>query len=576
MPVINMDISDLGRLIGDGFDLGVFKERIPMIGATVEREEGSEISVEFFPDRPDLFSVEGVARAYRSFITSESGDPENVYRPGDDSDLVLEVDGNILDVRPVIAGAYITGVMIDERALLSIMNLQEKLHLTLGRRRKKVAIGIHDASPLKPPFRYWAAGPEEVRFVPLQKEGEWDLRRILEEHEKGMAYADILAGLDRYPMITDSEGKVLSFPPIINGELTRVKVGTRDIFVDCTGWDRRAVSLAVNIVCSQLMDRGGELHRIEVRYPDIEGFSEHGLKSGKWPEYRFERWDLDLEWASRWLGIDLTEDEATRSMKAMGYPVERIKEGGLRVGIPPWRGDILHQADLVEDLAVGFGFENFKGKYPRMQTTGTERDIRKLTNLMRETMVGLGYLEVKTISLSNEETQFTYMGREERDHVSIRNPINTEHTMLRDNGLPSLMNLLRANKHRDLPQRLFEVADVVVGNMNRTVLTAVSEDSRSSFTEIKGVVERLLSDLDMSYVPAHADLPWYIRGRAASIMVEGKMGVKGLRGKDVEEAVIGHFGEVHPRLISGMELGTPVTALEMDMTYLTSMMRDRS
>ncbi|MEA3558303.1 MAG: phenylalanine--tRNA ligase subunit beta, partial [Candidatus Thermoplasmatota archaeon] len=162
MPVINMDITDLQRLVGPGFDLEQFKAEIPMIGATVEKEEKSEIAVEFFPDRPDLFSVEGVARAYRDFKGIHSS-VENLKIKSDPG-MELIVGPGVKEIRPVIGAAYITGVTIDERTLLSIMNLQEKLHITVGRKRNKVAIGIHDADPIKPPFRYQAADPEEVEF----------------------------------------------------------------------------------------------------------------------------------------------------------------------------------------------------------------------------------------------------------------------------------------------------------------------------------------------------------------------------------------------------------------------------
>ncbi|MFO8052117.1 MAG: phenylalanine--tRNA ligase subunit beta [Thermoplasmatota archaeon] len=566
--MINMDISDLERLVGPGFDIEQFKAEIPMIGATVEKEEGQEIGVEFFPDRPDLFSVEGVAKAYRDLkgISTDEG-PWEIEGA---SDIELVVDPKIKGIRPVIGAAYIEGVDIDDRTLASIMNLQEKLHITVGRKRRKVAIGIHDADPIEPPFRYWAAEPEEVEFIPLQKESAWTLRKILEEHEKGVDYAWILEDLDKYPIITDKHGKVLSFPPIINGELTRVSVNTRNIFVDCTGWDLNAVRLCVNIVCSQLISRGGRLRSVKVTYPDDEYFGKMGLSTSRWPIFRWEQTDLNLDWASGWLGVDLKEHEVRSSLKKMGYRGIEVRDRNVICEVPPWRGDILHQADISEDLAVGYGFGRFKGKEPGTYMTASEREMTSLKRMLRDSLIGMGFLEATTISLSNEEMQFKLMERGEREHIRITNPITTEHTMIRMSALPSLLSLLRTNKHRDLPQRIFEIADVMVKNRNKVVLTVVSESSKASFSEIKGVVQRILQDLDVAYLLGKADLGCYIKGRAAALYNEGRIDEHSPFPELAEEGKtpIGHFGEVDPAILSELELPAPVSALELDLDLL--------
>ncbi|MGA1849007.1 MAG: phenylalanine--tRNA ligase subunit beta [Thermoplasmatota archaeon] len=573
MPVINMSIPDLSRLVGEDFSLQEFMERIPMIGASVEKVEDDEIAVEFFPDRPDLFCVEGVARAYRAFTGKEpERDLSRSMKVEGDSAMELEVDPGMLEVRPVIGAAYITGVQIDDDALVSIMNLQEKLHITVGRKRKKVAIGIHDADPITGPFRFWPALPEEVEFVPLQKDGNWNLRRILEEHEKGVDYAWTLQGLDRYPLITDSKDEVLSFPPIINGELTRVTGRTRNIFVDCTGWDLNAVSLSVNIVCSQLLSRGGKLHSVKVRYPEGKGFEEMGLKTRTWPFFEWKEVRIDRDWAANWLGKDLEPAEISDSLHRMGYENTRVEGGKIICLAPPWRGDLLHQADIAEDLAIGYGFDRFQGTDPRIPMVGSERKLTTISRSLRSTLVGMGFLEVRTISLSNEAVQFELMGRDEVEHLRITNPITTEHTTMRMSAIPSLLSLLRSNKHRDLPQKIFEVADVMVGNRNRVLLGGLSEDNKASFTEIKGIVQRLLSDLGIKFELVPASLGCYIRGRGAAIHIKGKEGdLKPFPELSKKGMVtLGHFGEIHPRMIAGMELSAPVSGFEMDLDAMIS------
>jgi len=579
MPVINLDMEDLKRLVGDGFDPEQFMNEIPMLGATVEKEGDGEIAVEFFPNRPDLFSVEGVARAYRSFKEVRTGGMSGIYSVSGDSGMELSVDPGVAAVRPVIGAAYIKGVSIDEKVLVAIMNLQEKLHITVGRKRRKVAIGIHDAAPLASPFRYRAVRPDEISFVPLGKSGEWDLERILREHEKGIAYAWVLEGLDRYPVILDSRNRVLSFPPIINGELTRVTENTKDIFVDCTGWDLRAVSLAVNIVCSQMVSRGGTVESVKVIYPDEMRSIDPGLVTGSWPRMEWKEVSLDMDWTRSWLGRNLSGDEMINALSRMGYEDCRTDDGRLTCLVPPWRNDILHQADLAEDVAIGHGFHRFTGTVSRANTTGGERRYTTISRYIRESFVGLGFIETRTISLSNEREQFELMGRKEVPHMRIENPITTDHTMLRLSAIPSLLSLLRTNKHRDLPQRIFEIADIMVEDASRSTVCALSEDNRASFTEVKGYVQRLLRDLGVDFIPEKADLGWYIRGRGAAIMVELPEGVKDREKGPFPELEggkmipLGHFGEIHPRVISDYDLVTPVSALEMDMDLLLELTR---
>ena len=125
-----------------------------------------------------------------------------------------------MEIRPSISGGIVRGVTLDDISIRCIMELQEKLHVTLGRKRKKVSIGIHDLSKLEGPFNYDTCSPHEPAFVPLQKDYEMTPQEILEEHPKGIEYAHLLSEFNRYPIIKDSNDEVASMPPIINGALT--------------------------------------------------------------------------------------------------------------------------------------------------------------------------------------------------------------------------------------------------------------------------------------------------------------------------------------------------------------------
>jgi phenylalanyl-tRNA synthetase beta chain len=251
----------------------------------------------------------------------------------------------------------------------------------------------------------------------------------------------------------------------------------------------------------------------------------------------------------------------------MGFEGVRIESGMVKCLVPPWRGDILHQADIAEDLAVGLGFEKFTGAVPRANMTGNERRISSVTRSLRNTLVGLGFLEVRTISLSNEETQFGSMDRKEKEHIRVLNPITTEHTMMRMSSIPSLLNILRANKHRDLPQRIFEAADVMIENRSHLLLAGLSKDNKASFTSIKGVVQKILTDMELEFELDQAPLGCYIKGRGAAVYIKGDPGgtdpFPELRKEGV--TAIGHFGEIHPRMIAEMELSAPVSGFELDL-----------
>ncbi|HQC13531.1 MAG TPA: phenylalanine--tRNA ligase subunit beta, partial [Methanoregulaceae archaeon] len=241
MPVISLPYAYLEELVGS--DRDTILSKIPMFGADIERIEADHADIEFFANRPDLFSTEGVARAMRGFLGIETGLPEYRVEP---SGMSFSIDPGLSGIRPYLGSAVIRNVSFNEESIVSLMGLQESLHWAVGRGRGKVAIGIHDLDSVKPPFRYLAADPD-TSFVPLDFDREMTMREILTEHPKGRDYAHLVEPYSRYPLIVDANGDVLSFPPIINGELTRVTTSTANILLDTTGTDQRAVMTAVNI-----------------------------------------------------------------------------------------------------------------------------------------------------------------------------------------------------------------------------------------------------------------------------------------------------------------------------------------
>ncbi len=538
MPVINFNYQDLCRLIGEDVPKEILTERIPMLGADMQdTTDGDEMSVEFFPSRPDLFSVEGVARALRAFLGFEKGLKRYDV---EESGLTLRVDPSVKSVRPEIAAAVVWDVDIDDAFIRSLMEVQEKLHITIGRKRAKVAIGVHDLDKVKSPFLYAGVDPESHSFIPLGKTEGWNLREILDNHEKGRDYAHLMDGMEVYPLITDADGEVLSFPPIINGTLTTVTDNTRNLLIDMTGTDRKAVDGAMNILVTSLAERGGRIATVrlegeEVRVtPDLDPVS----------------LTLDIDNCNEFLGTRLTPEDMSDCMARMGYGSKVVGES-LALEAPATRLDLLHPVDLMEDVAVAYGYERFGSTPVTVQTYGSEMPFTTTANGIRDIMTGLSYFEVTTLILSNPHDEFTRMGMQEGRVVSVSNPITEDHTCMRAHLIPSMMRVLRRNKHRDLPQRIFEVGDVLKWTKTHRHVAALCVHSKASFTEMKSIAESLLREMSLDYELNASDHPMFIPGRVASISVDG------------EE--IGHFGEMSAAVIGTYEIGYPITALELDL-----------
>lgn len=531
MPVITLYYDDLEEL--SGVDKDTIIKRIPMMGCDIERIEEDHVDIEFFPNRPDLYSVEGVARALKGFLGIATGIREfNVVPSG----IEITKDEEIGKIRPYLACAVIRGMQFNSRSIESLMALQESLHWALGRNRKKVSIGVHDLARIKPPFRYIAQQPD-FRFTPLDFTEPMAMKEILEKHPKGIRFAYILEKFDKYPLILDAEGNVLSFPPIINGELTRVTEDTKDLFIEVTGLDP-AVSVALNIVVSSLAERDGRIESVAV--------------NGKtFPELEPKIMKLKNREVAKLLGIKLTGEEIISCLEKMRYGAA-VSGNNITVSIPAYRADILHTWDLIEDIAIGYGFDNIKPELPLTSTTGRTHQISKLRDSIREIMVGLGYFEVMPFTLTNERLQFEMMRREQAKGIThILYPISEDHTIVRPTLLPNLLEILSINKHRELPQRIFEAGEVVVDCRTVQRIGAAAIHPQANFTEIQAAVDAVMRERCIAYVVKESNDPAFIDGRSADVVVKGK--------------IAGVFGEIHPEVILNFGLEHPIIGFELEL-----------
>jgi len=533
MAVISLPYRYLERLTRT--DRKTILDKVALIGSDVERIEEDHADVEFFPDRPDLFSPEGVARAMRGFLGIESGLPSYPVRP---SGISFTVDPALADIRPVLGAAVIRGVSFDGESIQSIMALQESLHWAVGRGRSKVAIGIHDLDTVKPPFHY-IASHRSRKFIPLDFTEKMSLDEILEKHPKGRDYAKIVKDFPLFPLIVDDDDHVLSFPPIINGERTRVTIDTKNILLDTTGTDRQAVSVAVNIICTAMAEAGAWIESVEINGAQI-------------PTLAPARRTVSVRECSALLGIDLTASSMAALLEKMRFGAQPVGTDRLKVQVPCYRADIMHDWDIFEDVAIAYGYENLQAMPPATFTAGKPHLVQTYANIARDIFCGLGYLEVMPFTLTNEDTLFNRMRRPEVPGVlRVLHPISIENTVVRTDLLPLLLEFLALNRHRELPQRLFTVGDVVERCATHQQAAGVSTHPDADFSEAYACADAVLHEFSIAYTVKESEDPAFIEGRRADIIVAGKKA--------------GVFGEIHPAVLNAFELEHSVAAFELDL-----------
>ncbi len=542
MPVVTFDYNDFIGLLKHKISKKQIIKRLPMIGADLDKVEDDELSIEFFPDRPDLASVEGIARASRAFFEFETGLKKYDTQK---SNIITNVDSSVKKVRPFVVTALVKNVKMTDELIASLMELQEKLHMGIGRNRKKVAIGVHNFEPVTPPFTYKAVDPDSVEFVPLNKVESMTLSEILKRHEKGIDYAHILEGFNKHPLIIDAYNNVLSYPPIINGSLTEVTPFTKDLFIDVTGTDKKAINYVINIVATSLAERGGQIFTTTINYNGKSCIS---------PDLTPNKRKLSVDYVNRILGTKLSGKDVALCLKKMGYNTVTTKSE-INVEIPAWRADILHDIDLAEDVAVGYGFDKFEIEFPKALTFGKTLSNYDLYGGFRNIMIGLGFNEVTTFTISNEQDEFIKMGLDISDRVEIDNPIGEEYSCLRVGLIPSLLKILSENRHHPLPQQIFELGIVVNKNYkNQYNLAFVKIDAKANFTECKSLVDAIMRDSGAKFNINNNEHPAFVEGRCASVIRNNNE--------------IGIFGELHPKTISNFELEYPIIAFDVKAEML--------
>lgn len=547
MPTITLNKTVLEKLIGKKLPLEQLKDRISMLGTDLEKIENNEIVVEVFPNRPDMLSEQGFARALSSFIGVKTGLRKYEVKK---SGLQVIIDSSVQGIRPYTACAVVKNLTLNEEKIREIIQIQEKLHITYGRNRRKCALGIYPLEKIVFPITYKADFPGNIKFQPLDMGKKMNASHILEQHKAGKEYGHLLTGMKKYPFFADAKGDILSMPPIINSETTgKITARTKEMFIECSGFDFSTLSICLNIMVTALAEMGGEIFSMELMYEKEKKVT---------PVLEPSKMRLDLKYVNSRLGLNLLEKDAKKLLERMGY---NYQSGNVLV--PAYRADILHQVDIMEDIAISYGYENFVPEIPNVATIGQEDALENFWGKAREILIGSGLLEVKNYHLITEEELNQKMLLHNKI-IPLKNSVG-EYNHLRNSLLPSLLKNLQENQHREYPKNIFEIGTAFEFEKNETGVAEKQKlgiilcHEKVDFTEVRQMLDVFMKALGVECKVKESKHPSFIDGRVAEILIK--------------RTKVGIIGEFHPQVLVNWGIMMPVVSLELDLEKLFELVR---
>lgn len=525
------------------------EEKISMFGTPVDRIDDKEVEIEVFPNRPDLLSMSGFTRAMQTYLKDAKPKQYSAKKPEKDYKVIIEKP--VKKVRQFTVCAIVKNLKFDDEKIKEIIDIQEKLHITLGRKRKKLAIGVYPMEKISLPITYTAKKPEEIIFIPLEESKEMNARQILSKHPTGREYAALLEGNELFPVFIDGKNKVLSLPPIINSNETgKISEKTKEVFIECSGFNLSYLKKTLNIIVTALADMGGEIYSME-----IEDKTEGKFTS---PNLEAEKLAFKLEDINKTLGKTLQEKEVIKCLEKMGILVEKNKENYVAL-IPAYRTDILHWIDLVEEVAIAHGYENFKEEIPKISTIAEEDKKSIVRRKIAEILSGLNFLETSSYHLTTKH-DIKMLYPEQKDFIEVEES-KTEYSILRQDLLSNTLKILSENSDSSYPQNIFETGRTFLKNAKEETgieekekLSIAMASETANFTEIKQVLDYLMRMLGKEYKIEEFEHLGLAPGRTGKIIVNNQS--------------IGFIGEVHPRALKNLKIKMPVSALEIDLDFL--------
>ncbi|KAL6309522.1 hypothetical protein BKA93DRAFT_723109 [Sparassis latifolia] len=612
MPTVAVDKEDLWRRLcraytTEEFDRLMFEFGLELDEDTTEEVEAArkkglpverpQLKIEVPANRYDLLCIEGISRALRVFLGLDKPPIYKlVYPKGGKKDLItVTVAPETKQIRPYFACAVLRNVKFTQLSYDSFIDLQDKLHQNICRRRQFVAIGTHDLDTIIPPFRYEARPPKDIKFVPLNKNKAYTAEELmtLYESEKHIArYLHIIRDSPVYPIIYDTKDRVLSMPPIINSEHSKITLNTRNIFIDITATDETKLAIVANILTTMFSEYCEEPFAIEpckVIFPDGT--------TRITPDLSYRPATAHASYINSCTGLKLNATEVASLLERMTLHAAVSSDPDVvDVQIPPTRPDILHECDLMEDAAIAYGFNKLPDTFPPTSTVAQPLALSKLSDIVRKEWALAGWVEVLPLILCSHEENFEWLNRVDdgTQAVKIGNPKTLEFQVVRTSLVQGLLKTIRENRSHPLPIRVFETSDVVFKDTARERqarnvrhAAAVWCNKTAGFEVVHGMLDRIMQMLEVPRIAGtdvKAETGYYIKeredptffpGRAATIYYRAPPPEKGTLSalKRTVNAVvhtpgdeeIGLLGILHPSVLEKFEIPYPCSALEFSL-----------
>jgi phenylalanyl-tRNA synthetase beta chain len=549
MPVVDFTFDRMNKFF-PGKRLDDILQILPFIGVDIEGiDDHSAVRIEYNPNRPDFSSDYGIARALKGLLEIETGIPE--FTLSGRSGCAIKVDKSTKQVRPFIVSLVAKNGKLDEETIKQLIAMQEDLQNVIGRRRIKASIGIHNSDSIKFPVTYKTV-KDDFSFIPLGDSESHSIQYILKESDLGIRYGYILQKSNTYPIILDAENNVLSFPPIVNSNLTKIGTSTKNLFVEVTANNPKAADDVLSVMAMALYDAGFEIQTVSIDNSDG--------RNNETPKMDPSNIKVEIGYVNRIVGLKLKAPDILKCLKKSRLD-GKVVSGQIMCTIPRYRTDILDRTDLVEEVVVGYGIYNLRTTMPSSGLSGKRNYLSNCLDIVREVMTGLGILEVVNFNLVSRKIHYQFMGMPEHDNIlTAEQTKSIEHEILRESLIPSLIQSLSHNIHEEYPQKLFEIGKVFqYGDSIQEYwnLGVVVAHSKASYSEAKSIVQTFLkTSFGKNIVTTSNIKTILVQGRSSDIIVDG--------------LTVGYIGEIKPTIGDNFKLRVPVVAAELNLSQIIS------
>ncbi|KAI5792435.1 hypothetical protein DFH27DRAFT_503484 [Peziza echinospora] len=596
MPTVTVDKAGLYEALGREYTTKEFDELCFEFGIELDEDttdlprptvmgvqEPPQLKIEIPANRYDMLCHEGIALMLNIFNGKTTLPNYRVVAPADGDVQTITVDPETTKIRPYVSGAVLRNIKFTQARYDSFIALQDKLHQNLCRQRTLVSMGTHDLDKVKGPFTYEALSPEKIKFVPLNQTKELDGHELMEFYEGDRnlgKFLHIIKDSPVYPVVFDSNRTVCSLPPIINSEKSKISVETRNVFIEVTATDKTKVEIVTSILVAMFSMYCDEPFTVE----PIKIVSPHNGESRVVPNMTPRPMTAEVSYINSCVGLALAPQEICTLLIKMGYTAKPSASDPdiLDVEVPVNRADVFHQCDIMEDVAIAYGFNNLKQTFPgKSGTVAKPLPINKLSDIVREEAAMSGWTEVMPLILCSHDENFGWLNRKDDGTTAIRlaNPKTAEYQIVRTSLLPGILKTIRENKKHALPLKVFECSDVAFKDptaerkcRNERHFAAAWCGKTSGFEVVHGLLDRLMLILSQGLTEAgkiEQDIGYWIEETSEETYFPGRAANIWARTKDGKSSVIGSFGILHPTVLANFEIVYPVSTLELNLeTFL--------